>query len=105
MALRGKTSTTWKPRLIDSYSTAATALQVIATNLQNKVCDDNCNAVDLKSFRRRSINGILAFSTTFCPIKTDLSGNIFWPQASDFPKTRQNGPFLAFLINFYPLKM
>ena len=51
MALRGKTSGNplENPRLIDSYS--ATALQVIATNLQNKVCDDNCNAVDLKSSR------------------------------------------------------
>ena len=25
---------------------------------------------------------ILAFSTNFCPIKTDLSGNTVWPQAS-----------------------
>ena len=25
--------------------------------------------------------GILAFSTNFCPIKTDLSGNTVWPQA------------------------
>ena len=32
---------------------------------------------------------ILAFSTNFCPMKTDL--------------TRQNGPFLAFLLNFWPL--
>ena len=24
---------------------------------------------------------IMAFSTTFCPIKTDLSGNTVWPQA------------------------
>ena len=29
---------------------------------------------------------ILAFSTNFCPIKTDLSGNTVWPQASDFQK-------------------
>ena len=48
---------------------------------------------------------LLAFSTNFCPIKTDLSGNTVWPQASGFPKTRPNGPFLAFLINFCPLKM
>ena len=30
--------------------------------------------------------GILAFSTNFCPIKTDLSGNAVWPQASGFQK-------------------
>ena len=29
---------------------------------------------------------ILVFSTNFCPIKTDLSGNTIWPQASDFQK-------------------
>ena len=29
---------------------------------------------------------ILAFSTNFCPNKTDLSGNTVWPQASGFQK-------------------
>ena len=29
---------------------------------------------------------ILAFSTNFCPIKTDFSGNTVWPQASVFQK-------------------
>ena len=29
---------------------------------------------------------ILAFSTNFCPIKTDLSGKNSWPQASGFQK-------------------
>ena len=29
---------------------------------------------------------ILAFSTNFCPIKTDLSGNTVCPQASGFQK-------------------
>ena len=29
---------------------------------------------------------ILAFSTNFCPIKTDLSGNTVWPQALEFQK-------------------
>ena len=29
---------------------------------------------------------ILAFSTNFCPIKTDLSGNTVWPQALGFQK-------------------
>ena len=28
----------------------------------------------------------LAFSTNFCPIKTDLSGNTAYPKASGFPK-------------------
>ena len=28
--------------------------------------------------------GILAFSTNFCPVKIDLSGNTVWPQASGF---------------------
>ena len=36
---------------------------------------------------------ILAFSTNFCPIKTDLSGNTVWPQTSGFQK-------LAKLSNF-----
>ena len=43
---------------------------------------------------------ILAFSTNFCPIKSDLSGNTDWPQASDFQKLAN----LAFSINFGPLK-
>ena len=29
---------------------------------------------------------ILAFSANFCPLKTDLSGNTVWPQASGFQK-------------------
>ena len=45
---------------------------------------------------------MLAFSTNFYPIKTDLSGNTVWPQASGFQKLAK---ILAFLINFYPLKM
>ena len=42
---------------------------------------------------------ILAFSI-FYPIKSDLSGNTVLPQALGF-----NGHFLAFLMNFCPLKM
>ena len=38
---------------------------------------------------------ILAFSTNFCPIKTDLSGNTVWPQASGFQK-------LAKMDHFWP---
>ena len=38
---------------------------------------------------------ILAFSTNFCPIKTDLSGNTVWPQASGFLK-------LAKMDHFWP---
>ena len=29
---------------------------------------------------------ILAILANFCPIKSDLSGNTVWPQASDFQK-------------------
>ena len=29
---------------------------------------------------------VLAFSTNFCPTKTDLSGNTVWPQATGFQK-------------------
>ena len=47
---------------------------------------------------------ILAFSTNLWPIKSDLSGNTVWPQASG-KKSRQNELFLAFLMNFCPLKM
>ena len=35
-------------------------------------------------FRKMSHFSILAFSNNFCPIKSDLSGNTIWPQASDF---------------------
>ena len=48
---------------------------------------------------------ILAFSTNFCHIKTDLSGNTVWPQALGFQKLAKMDHFLAFLINFCPLKM
>ena len=36
----------------------------------------------------------LAFSTNFCPIKTDLSGNTVWPKLQVF-KNSPNGQFLA----------
>ena len=39
----------------------------------------------------------LAFSTNFCPTKTDMSGNAVWPQASGFQK-------LAKIDHFCPLK-
>ena len=39
---------------------------------------------------------ILAFSTNFCPIKNDLSGNTVWPQTSDFQK-------LAKICHFWPV--
>ena len=48
---------------------------------------------------------IWAFSTNFCPIKTDLSGNTVWPQASGFQKIAQMDHFWHFLINFCPFKM
>ena len=47
--------------------------------------------------RRKSLNfGILAFSTNFCPIKTDLSGNTVWPQASGFQKLTKMDYFWHF---------
>ena len=36
---------------------------------------------------------ILAFSTNFCPIKTDLSGNTVWQQALDFQKLAKMNHF------------
>ena len=41
----------------------------------------------------------------FLSYKTDLSGNSVWPQASGFQKLAKMDHFLAFLINFCPLKM
>ena len=41
----------------------------------------------------------LAFSTDFCSIKSDLSGNTVWPQALGFQKTRQNWHFNQCLSN------
>ena len=43
---------------------------------------------------------ILAFSTNFCPIKTDLSGNTVWPQASGFQKLAKMDHFGHFLLTF-----
>ena len=48
---------------------------------------------------------ILALPTNFCPIKSDLSGNTVWPQDLGFQKLAKMDHFLAFLINFCPLKM
>ena len=39
---------------------------------------------------------ILAFSTKFCPIKTDLSGNTVWPKASGFQKLLKMDHFWHF---------
>ena len=39
---------------------------------------------------------ILAFSTNFWPIKTDLSGNTVWPQASGFQKLAKMDHFRHF---------
>ena len=39
---------------------------------------------------------ILAFSTNFCPIKTDLFGNTVWPQDSGFQKLDKLGYFWHF---------
>ena len=42
------------------------------------------------------IFGILGFSTNFCPIKTVLSGNTVWPQASGFQKLAKMDHFWHF---------
>ena len=39
---------------------------------------------------------ILAFSTNFCLVKTDLSGNTVWPQASGFQKLAKMNHFCHF---------
>ena len=43
---------------------------------------------------------ILAFSTNFCPIRTVLSGNTVWPQASGFQKLAKLTIFWHFLSTF-----
>ena len=43
---------------------------------------------------------ILAFSTNFCPIKTNLSGNTIWPQASGFQKLAKMDHFWHFWLTF-----
>ena len=43
-------------------------------------------------------NVALAFSTSFCPIKTDLSGNTVWPQASGFQKLAKMDHFWHFYL-------
>ena len=39
---------------------------------------------------------ILTFSTNFCPIKSDLSGNTVWPQSSGFQKLAKMDNFWYF---------
>ena len=43
---------------------------------------------------------ILAFSINFCPIKTDLSGNTVWRQASGFQKLAKMDDFWHFQWTF-----
>ena len=43
---------------------------------------------------------ILAFFTDFCPIKTDLSGNTVWPQASGLQKLAKMDHFWHFSLTF-----
>ena len=50
-----------------------------------------------KSLKMSHLNfGILAFFTNFSPIKTDLSGNTVWPQASGFQKLAKMDHFWHF---------
>ena len=48
---------------------------------------------------------ILTLFITFCPIKSNLSGNTVQLQASGFKKLAKMDHFWAFLMNFCPLKM
>ena len=48
---------------------------------------------------------ILAFSTKFLPIKTDMSGNSVWPQVLGFPKFAKLDHFWYVLMNFCPLNV
>ena len=43
---------------------------------------------------------ILAFSTNFCPNKTDMSGNTVWPQASGYQKLAKMDHFWHFWLTF-----
>ena len=57
----------------------------------------------LKISQKRShlIFSILAFSTNFCPIKIDLSGNTVWPQSSGiFKKLAKIDHFWHFWLTF-----
>ena len=47
---------------------------------------------------------ILPFSTNFCRIKTDLSGNTVWPQASAFQKLAKMDQFWHFWLTFVESK-
>ena len=68
-------------------------------------CNPNFEIViRLVSVKKRLILPLLK-KERFCPIKIDLSGNTVSPQASSFQRSRKNGPFLALLMNFCPLKM
>ena len=55
-----------------------------------------CHSTLFKNYSKCRIC-ILACSTNFCPIKSDLSGNIAWPQASGFQK-------LAIMDHFWHFK-
>ena len=47
----------------------------------------HCSNIVWKSLKMSHLNfWILAFSTNFCPIRTDLSGNTVWQQAWGFQK-------------------
>ena len=43
---------------------------------------------------------ILAFSTNFCPNRSDLPGNTVWPQVSDFQKLAKMDLFWHFWLIF-----
>ena len=54
----------------------------------------------LVHFGKQTVWKWLKLYLNFCPIKSDLSGNTVWPQASCFQKFAKIGHFLAFFTNF-----
>ena len=59
--------------------------------------NSRCAHIVWKSLKMSHLNvWILAFSTNFCPIKADLSGNTVWPQALRFQKLAKIDHFWHF---------
>ena len=70
----------------------------LSTGCSQTVLPDRSLLIKNVSFE---VYWIFAFSTNFCHIKNDMSGNTVWPQAIGFQKIAK---FLAFLTNFCPLE-
>ena len=72
------------------YKVSLQCLKIIknvsAKNTASYICTWFSNTVTVFENYPKCRIWILAFSTNFCPIKTDLSGNTVWQQASRFQK-------------------